>query len=128
MIVKVCGAAVIGVFAFTVLQNLRSGVSFSVKLAITLLMGACAVALITPIPEKILALSEISGAGGKYVSVLIRAVGIAVLGQLTADICRDCGDSTGAGGVELVARLEIILICLPLIEEITECAFRIFEI
>ena len=128
VIVKVCGAAVIGVFAYTVLSNLRSGVNFAVKLAVTVLMSACALSVISPIPEKISALAQASGIGSKYVSALIRAVGIAMLGQLTSDVCRDCGDNSSANGVELVAKLEIVLICLPLIEEITECAFRIFKL
>jgi hypothetical protein len=55
-------------------------------------------------------------------------LGVALIGNFTSLICRELGAESLCFAVELAARLEIVLICLPLIEEIAKSAFRIFEI
>ena len=84
--------------------------------------------LLEPFPEKIYELASIGELEGEYVSILLRGVGITILGQITADICRDCGDTSSANGVELIAKLEIVLLCLPLLDGIIECALKILEL
>ncbi len=48
------------------------------------------------------------------VETLLKALGIAALTQITADICREAGEGTVAGQVELVGRIEIVVLSLPL--------------
>ena len=128
MIVKICGVAIVGVCALGLLTHMKSGVSFALKVALTLIIAASAVILLEPIPEKIFSLAAIGNLEGEYVSILLRCVGVTFLGQISADICRDCGDGTSANGVELIAKLEIVVICLPLLEGIIECALKILEL
>jgi stage III sporulation protein AD len=128
VIVRICGVAVIGICTYAVLSHLNSGISFALKIVITALIAAYALMLLEPIPEKIYALASIGKLEGEYVSILLRGVGITVLGQITADICRDCGDTGSANGVELIAKLEIVLLCLPLLDKIIECALKILEL
>ena len=128
MIIKICGVAIVGVCAYAVLTHMKSGISFAPKLVITVLIAASAIILLEPFPKKIYELAAIGEVEGEYVSILLRGVGITLLGQITSDICRDCGDSTSANGVELIAKLEIVLLCLPLIDGIIECALKILEL
>lgn len=128
MIIKICGVAIVGICAYAVLCHMNSGISFALKLGITLLIAASALMLLEPFPEKIYELASIGELEGEYVSILLRGVGITILGQITADICRDCGDTSSANGVELIAKLEIVLLCLPLLDGIIECALKILEL
>lgn len=128
MIVKICGVAIVGVCAYAILSQMKSGVSFALKLAVTVLIAASAIILLEPVPKKIYELAAIGELNGEYVSILLRAVGITLLGQFTADICRDCGDNTSANGVELIAKLEIVIICLPLLDGIIGTALKILEL
>ena len=128
MIIKICGLAIVGVCAYTVLAHMRSGISFAPKLAITVLIAASALILLEPFPSKIYELASLGGMEGEYVSILLRGVGITFIGQISSDICRDCGDISSANGVELIAKLEIVLLCLPLLDGIIECALKILEL
>ena len=57
-----------------------------------------------------------------YLKVVLKAVGLAFIGQLTADLSRSAGENVVAEGVEICTKTEIILVSLPLITEIIETA------
>ena len=43
-------------------------------------------------------------------------------------ICKDCGEGTVAGGIELGGKLAILLICIPLIGELIGYASEILSL
>lgn len=59
---------------------------------------------------------------GLEVETLLKALGIAALTQITADICRDVGEGTIAGQVELMGKMEIVLLALPLASQLLTLA------
>ena len=61
----------------------------------------------------------------QYVSVMLRALGIALLTRICTDLCRDAGESAVASGVELAGKAAILALCLPMIGEILGYAARI---
>ncbi len=48
------------------------------------------------------------------VSTMLKAVGIAVIVQLAADICRQAGEAATANQIEMIGKMEILLLSLPL--------------
>lgn len=52
-----------------------------------------------------------------YGQLMLKALGIGLTVKFTADTCRDMGEETLAGGLELAGKLEILLLCLPLCRE-----------
>ena len=51
----------------------------------------------------------------EYVSLLLKVLGIAVIGKIGSDVCRDAGNSVLATGVELAGKVVILTLCLPLL-------------
>ena len=56
------------------------------------------------------------------VETLLKALGIAALTQITADICREAEETTAAGQVELIGKIEIVLLSLPLAAQLLTLA------
>ena len=54
----------------------------------------------------------------KYFPVLTKALGVALMVQITSDICKDSGEGSIAQRVETVGKAEIIILCIPLIKDI----------
>ena len=82
--------------------------------------------LLTPLIDT---LTELSGIGGaEYLDIMLRALGIALISQITSGICRDCGEESVAGAVEFATKLEILVLCIPLISRIIEYAGEIVSI
>ncbi len=48
------------------------------------------------------------------VETMLKALGIAATAQITADICRTAGEPTVASHVEIIGKMEILLLALPL--------------
>ena len=50
--------------------------------------------------------------------LMLKALGIAFISKICADVCRDCGEGMLAGGVESAGRIAIISMCIPVVSEI----------
>ncbi len=52
------------------------------------------------------------------VETMLKALGLAAVSQITADVCREAGEATIAAQVEFVGRLEIVALSLPLVVQL----------
>lgn len=86
-----------------------------VALSMMLFMGAISMA--SPL---VAFLSELikNDALASYAGLLLKALGIAVMTQCCAELCRECGESAAANGMELIGKIELLLLSLPLVNEI----------
>ena len=131
-ILKACGIAVVCVILLVLLRTTASGITVAVRIGgVILIFGVFLYVLsdsIGALDAVISLASEYGGTGlSKTFSVMLKALGIALMSKLCADICRDCGESTLAGGVEGVGRIAIFSLSLPIITEIIEYAVQMLK-
>ena len=71
----------------------------------------------------------LSGAGlpTAYTQVLFKALGICLITQLAADTCRDAGETALASKAEFVGKVMLLILSLPLFEEITGLALSLMQ-
>lgn len=123
--VAVCAVGILCVVASACIRTLRPDFTVVLRLAFCVLFGVLMLRAVTPLVEQVRVLMDDTAAA--YTSVLLRALGIAWLTHLTAEICRDCGESGVAGGVETLGKLEILALCLPLIGTVLEMVEEILS-
>ncbi len=63
---------------------------------------------------------ELSGYG-EYLSVTVKALGIASITHITCEICRDLGESSAAAKVELCGKAAMLLCAIPVVKQIFSC-------
>ena len=68
------------------------------------------------------------GQSAEYVAVMLKGLGVALLTHVCASVCRDCGRGSVADWVELAGKLEILIMCFPLIGEIVTTAVGLLEL
>lgn len=61
-----------------------------------------------------------SGLTADVTAALLKAVGIALVGQIAMRLCKDAGENALSYVVELAARVGILAVSLPLIMKIME--------
>ncbi len=120
-VLQLSGAALLSAFLVLVLRELRAPLALPLRVLAVLLLFGTALALCAPVLRRIEMLFSFAGAAD-YASVLLRAAGIAVLSELTASLCRELGEGGIAGGVLFFGKLEILVLCLPLVDEILSLA------
>lgn len=115
---KLCGGAVAAAFAAMLLREFGGrSTEGGVRLAATVGLFCTAAAMISPIVEFI---RSGGSAAGENSEVLTHALGVALAVRLSADICRECGAVGVASALELVGRVELLLLALPLISEVMQ--------
>lgn len=120
--VKLCGIAILAVMLTATVRQLRPEIAAPMSAVTSVLLLTAVLTLFSPAVKFFDALDS-DGALGEFSShlqILIKALGIGLLTQSTADICRDTGEGAIAAKIELVGKAEIFVLGLPLISELLE--------
>lgn len=123
-IVSVCGVALLCVCATAAVRAIKPDMAVFVGAAgAVVILGAAAEAIC----EIVGFASETAEGGGfsDYLGTVLKALGVTLLAQMTADICRDCGENAIASRVEFCAKCAIILLSLPVIRNIISLSSEI---
>ena len=97
-----------------------------VRIGAVVLFGTLLIASAKPLLSLVTALGNNAGSS-PYIETILKGLGIVILTQISSDICRDSGEGTLAGHIETVGKLELLLLCIPLIEEILAIAQKLLE-
>ena len=116
---KVFGVALIAAMMITLFRKWGSDFATLLKVAAGALVAADCVSGIAPIVEYMRSLGEAS-LPWETVEGMLRILAVAMVTHICATICRDCGESTLGGYLELGGKVEIIALTLPMIKEIVE--------
>lgn len=114
---KICALAFICTVVGVVIKQIKSEISFALKAAGGVLIFGITLISLEPFFSFFY---ELSGVGGteEYIGIVLKSLGIAMIAHVCAGICRDAGEGGLAGGVELAGKIEILLLCIPLIRRI----------
>lgn len=126
-ILRYCALALLCALIVLIVRQWRSDLTVLIRLGCVLLFGSAAITAAAPLINYIRTLMGISGAS-PYAAIILKALGIAILTQISASLCRECGETAAASGVELVGRIELLLLALPLIGEILTAAQELLSL
>lgn len=114
---KVCGAAVLLAVLLTVLGELSGRLRVSTRLAGSVVLYGGVFAILLPLFAR---LSDFTArySIASYAELLLRAVGIALLSELVAGLCRDAGENGLSSLVEMAGKGIILYLTLPTVEEL----------
>ena len=123
MWLKLCGGALLCAVA-TVLIKASRGDALPLQWTGILVLGGASLLLWQPVLEWLGELCASHGLG-KTVELVFKGLGVGVLTQLCADLCRQSGEVQLASGVEMAGRAEILLLSLPMLRELVGMAERL---
>ncbi|MBQ2773827.1 MAG: stage III sporulation AC/AD family protein [Clostridia bacterium] len=118
-ILQVAGIALLAAMLILLLREMRATLAPPVRLVTTLVLFGAALGLYAPVLLRIRTLFSLGG-GGAFAEVVLRAVGIGLICEFSAAFCRDLGENMVAEGVLLFGKLEILVLALPLVDELIE--------
>ena len=127
---KLFGGAIIAVMLLIVLRRESPDVAIPAKMCAGVVLAFACLLSMSPIVEYIGEIGESLGADQSLsaaVEVLLKALGVSILAQVTGGVCRDAGESSIAYYVELGAKIEILILSLPLLRELLGLAAELLE-
>lgn len=123
---KICAVGIIFAIICVLIKNCRSEFLIPTRLAGVILIFGVLVVLLSPIIKF---LHSIMGASIpiEYMEIILKTLAIAYMTQISSEICRECGESSIAFGVEAVGKIEIIILSLPMINNIISMSGELLQ-
>lgn len=75
---------------------------------------------VTPLLDTLRQMLTAGSFPAPYLTVVVKATGVCLLTQLTADTCRDAGETALAGKAELAGRFVLLALAVPLFVDVLE--------
>ncbi len=120
-IITVCGFAVVTACIIAAIRNLRPELASIAAAVAGVLIMAYAVEAVMPLVTFVKDIATQRGVES-YFTLMLKALAISLCCRMSAEICRDCGENTLASRVELVGKVGIVLISLPIVKQLFEIA------
>lgn len=115
-IIKIVAIAIVCALLCAVLKQYKPEYAIVVQLAASVLILLLIASAMGDLINAIRELIDGSGIDTGYLTLLLKALGVAILTQLAADACRDSGETALSNKVELAGKVTILLLCLPLVK------------
>ncbi len=117
----VCIFAVASALIITSLRNLGQEFAHIAAAVAGILIFVYALEGFMPFINFIKSVSEKSGTEN-YFLLMLKALAISICCRMSAEICRDCGESSLASRVEFAGKAGIVIISLPIIQQLLSIA------
>ena len=118
-IFKIVAISIIAVLLITVLKTTKRE-DFSVILTIiaSILLFAFAILKLEDVIELLNQMIAKSGINKEYLKLLIKVTGITYIIEIASNICKDAGSSALATKVEMLGKLSIVVLTIPIITSV----------
>lgn len=114
-LVRICGVGIIGGMLAIMLRRERYEIALVVTLVTSVIIGGQVVLGVGELLSEINNIIAECGVDIKYFSLCVKAVGLAYVSQLGAEILRDAGEGAIASKVEAAGKISILLLTMPVI-------------
>ena len=119
-IIKIAIICVLTSVICKLLDENSKSFSIYVRIAAAALIIAMVSIYISPVIEKINEIFNQTGIENEYLTILFKAAGICYVSQFACDVCKDNGENLIATHAELAGKIALIVISLPLVDNLTE--------
>lgn len=125
--VKIVALSLITVILCLVLSRQNKDVALILSIAACVMAACVGFSYLRPVLDFFDNLSDFTQLDPNMLSVLLKASGVGILGELTALLCADAGNAAIGKTVQLVSVMVILWISLPLYEGLLELIQRVME-
>ncbi|MCL2693944.1 MAG: stage III sporulation protein AC/AD protein family [Oscillospiraceae bacterium] len=119
-IIAIVGLGIVAAVLSVILRQQNREFGIYIPLIAGTLILAAAVTAMRPAIDTVRNLIESTGMNNIYGQTLLKALAICYLTQLTADACKDAGETAIAGKVELAGKIAVVLLSLPLFNSLVQ--------
>ena len=112
---QICGVALLGVAVVLILRGFRPEYATVAGVVVGILLLIGSLSPLQTVMDSVTAIADQTGFS-VYSSVILKSMGIGILAQTTADVCKDSGVGMIASKVEFGAKIIILVLCVPILQ------------
>lgn len=117
-IVRIIGIGLTGAFLSVLIRNLRPELSMMIPLVVSFTVIFCVLPYLTAVIEEAQSMAFSAGIEPGYIVTVLKIIGVSYLAGISAELCRDAGESAIAAKLELGGKLMIVFMSLPILERL----------
>ena len=117
---KIFLIAFVALAAIVLLKQIKPEFALLLKFAVLLLLGFLVFSVVSDAVSEIFSFGERVSIDSEMLKILLKALGLCLVAQIASDVCKDCGESALSTSVELVGKLSIVLMALPVAAQLIE--------
>lgn len=121
----VCIVAIVAAVFALLLKKYNPEIAMLTATITGIIVFVAVLSSMSPAIDFLKRLSSLVGTAGENVSILLKSIGICYICQFSADSCRDSGQGALASKIELAGKVAVVLLCLPILENIIDFALKI---
>ena len=120
IIVKIAAVAVAGTVLSLVIKKNSPEMALMLTISLALIALYLAIDTIKGVTDFITSLASAAQISPGVLTVVFKTIGISIITKLSADVCRDAGQSSVASGIELAGSFAALYIALPLFKTVMD--------
>lgn len=118
--IKAVSAALLAVILGIVLSKQGKDAALLITLAACAMVLMLAASYLQPIVESMRKLQELGGVDKGLLEILMKILGIGLLGEITSMVCDDAGNAAVGKTVQLLTTAVILWLTIPMIEQLLD--------
>ncbi|MBE5956046.1 MAG: stage III sporulation protein AD [Lachnospiraceae bacterium] len=126
MIVKIAIIAITGAFLTAQLKNLKPEYGQVLLIGMGVFLFFFALSYLDAIKQMIEKITSMITIPKTYLAILMKMVGIAYVCEFASNLCKDAGCQTIGSQVEMIGKLSMLLIGIPVITSLTDTISSLF--
>jgi stage III sporulation protein AD len=126
-IFAIAGLAVTAAVLSVLLRQYRPEFSVLVGLGAGVIILLFVIVKAQPAFQELTSLFDRARVSSSYAGILLKALGICFVTQLACDACNDAGETAISSKIELAGKFAVLLVALPLFEQIAKLAIGLMD-
>ena len=119
-IIKIALMGIAGVLLALMVRSYKSEYSLFVSMAVCTCIFIYLVSKLEIILSYVDSIQSLIVVDNRYVTMVIKMIGITYIAEFSVDICKDAGYQAIAGQIEMFAKMSILLISMPVLMSFVE--------
>lgn len=124
-IIKLIGIGLIALVIIIIVKQYKPEFVIYVELAAGVLILSMAFDGISQIVNIVQSYSQKISVNNKFVTIILKITGIAILAEFATSICKDAGEAAIASKIDLGSKVMIITTSIPIISSLLEVILRV---
>lgn len=118
--IKIAAFALVSVFLAIILKKTKEEFSLYISISACLVIAFVGISKLGIVLDAIKQLQSFIQINQAYVGILVKVIGITYVTEFAASLCKDSGYQAIADQIELVGKLAIIAISMPILLALLE--------
>ncbi len=124
-IIKITGIGLISLIIIIIVKQYKPEFAIYVSLMAGVLIFTLVFSKISDVISLLNSLVNKSSINGKFIALLIKITGIAILTEFAVSICKDSGENAIANKIDIGGKVMIVTVSIPIISSLLETVIKV---